>query len=256
MITFGRGLVLLEGERSMEFERQLEFGKVQFKYLDNFEIRTFSIGGLYCKILAKSIQVVHQNGRKIDLPGELRIEGQEEPLKLEITKRQEAIIDFRMKYVRKAQILRATHGSRKKCQQVIDSIASAPESGEQEKKCALDSDDSKEFAQPTVDTLRNWLKRYVASGCNPYSLMDRRPMARRPKRLNADMESLMEECRSQLCAYGPARIIDSNRSNFQDHRISLQDERRWAAAGRSEAGGLTVLHAQCSFSREPVWVQN
>ena len=70
MITFGRGLVLLEGERSMEFERQLEFGKVQFKYLDNFEIRTFSIGGLYCKILAKSIQVVHQNGRKIDLPGE------------------------------------------------------------------------------------------------------------------------------------------------------------------------------------------
>ena len=47
MFTFGRGLVLRAGDRTMEFERELEFGKVQFKYLDNYEIRTFSIGSLY-----------------------------------------------------------------------------------------------------------------------------------------------------------------------------------------------------------------
>lgn len=235
MITFARGLVLREGERSMEFERQLEFGKAQFKYLDNFEIRTFSIGALYCKILGKSIQVVHQNGRKIDLPGELSIESQEQPLKLEITKRQEAIIDFRMKYVRKAQSLRATPGSRKKCQQVIDSIATAPESAESETKISLTSDDSKELMPPSVDTLRIWLKRYVISGSNPYALMDRRPMARRPKRINADMELLLEECiakyylqlrgLSTKATFGKFKVEARARERLLGEKIPMPSER-------------------------------
>lgn len=194
MITFGRGLVLREGDRSMEFERELEFGKVQFKYQDNFEIRTFSMGGLYCKIINKAIHVVHQNGRKVEQPGELKIEGQENPFTLDITKRQEAIIEFRMTYVRKAESLRATPGSRKKCQQVIDDLKSNSKPEGQKVQMSPKSDGSYDLSPPSVDTLRIWLKRYQLSGSNPYALMDRRPMSRRPKRLKEEMESLMEMC--------------------------------------------------------------
>lgn len=176
MITFARGLVIREGERSMEFERQLEFGKCQFKYLDNYEIRTFSMGKLYCLILAKTIQVVHQNGRPVDLPQQITVEGQEQPFKLNVTKRQEDLIDYRIKYVKAAVASRATPGSRRKCIEVIERIA----------------EQTQDEHPPSADTLRNWLKSYIASGANAYALCDRRPLARRPKRMSQVSEMMME----------------------------------------------------------------
>ena len=123
MITFARGLVLREGVRSMEFERQLEFGKVQFKYLDNFEIRTFSLGGLYCKILAKTIQVVHQNGNKVGLPDQVNMGGGEHVYSLDINKRQEDLIEYRLRFVRAAVRMQATPSSRRKLTEVINGVA-------------------------------------------------------------------------------------------------------------------------------------
>ncbi|MHB8948618.1 MAG: transposase [Rhodoferax sp.] len=178
MITFARGLVLREGDRSMEFERQLEFGKIQFKYLDNFEIRTFSLGSLYCKILSKAIQVVHQNGHKVGLAEQLNVEGGDHFYSLELTKRQDELIEYRMRYVRAAVSMRATPGSRAKCAVVIASVKGRDE----------------DASPPSPDTLRLWLKRYQESGFNPYALMDRRPLVRKPKRLIKSIETLLEEC--------------------------------------------------------------
>ncbi len=177
MITFARGLVLREGDRGMEFERQLEFGKVQFKYQDNFEIRTFSMGSLYCKILAKTIQVVHQNGHKVDLPEHLDTGASEHTYSLDIDKRQQDLIDHRMRYVRAAVRMHVTPGSRSKCANAIASVT-----------CDEGS------SPPSPDTLRLWLKRYHQSGSNPYALMDRRPLVRKPKRLKESTEALLEDC--------------------------------------------------------------
>jgi putative transposase len=177
MFTFSRGLVLRAGDRTMEFERELEFGKVQFKYLDNYEIRTFTMGGLYTQILAKKIQVVHQNGHPVRLPDELATNcGDAQIYNLDITKRQEELIAYRLRYVKEALRMRATFGSRKKCAQVVAQVANA------------DADAN----PPSADTLQLWLKRYVHSGSNPYVLCDRRPLARRSKRLCKTAESLME----------------------------------------------------------------
>ncbi len=177
MFTFGRGLVLRAGDRTMEFERELEFGKVQFKYLDNYEIRTFSIGSLYTQILAKLIQVVHQNGYQVQLPDELAASGVGgQPYKLDVTKRQEELIEYRLRYVKAAIRMRATAGSRKKCAAVVVSVASS----------------TGDKTPPSTDTLRDWFKRYQQSGCNPYALVDRRPLARRSKRLCKTAELVMD----------------------------------------------------------------
>lgn len=178
MITFARGLVLRDGDRVMEFERQLEFGKVQFKFQDNFEIRTFSLGALYSKILAKTIQVVHQNGHKVNLPSPLQIGDTETGLSLDLSKRQEDLITYRLRYVRAAIRMRASAGSRAKCAAVIADVA------------ANDADST----PPGPDSLMGWLKRFQESGSNPYALMDRRPLTRKPKRLAQATETLLDEC--------------------------------------------------------------
>jgi putative transposase len=177
MFTFGRGLVLRAVDRTMEFERELEFGKVQFKYLDNYEIRTFTMGALYTQILSKKIQVVHQNGYPVRLPEQLAASAFDAQIyKLDITKRQQNLIAYRLRYVQAAVRMRATAGSRKKCAAVVAQVA------------AVEND----VRPPSADTLMLWLKRYQNSGSNPYALSDRRPLARRSKRICETAELLME----------------------------------------------------------------
>lgn len=178
MISFARGLVLRDGDRVMEFERQLEFGKVQFKFQDNFEVRTLSLGALYSRILAKTIQVVHQNGHKVHLPSPLPIGDTEINLSLDISKKQEDLITYRLRYVRAALKMRVSAGSRAKCAAVIAEVA----------------DKDADPTPPGPDSLMAWMKRYQKSGSNPYVLIDRRPLARKPKRLSRAIETLLEEC--------------------------------------------------------------
>ncbi|OGQ60216.1 MAG: hypothetical protein A3J24_09885 [Deltaproteobacteria bacterium RIFCSPLOWO2_02_FULL_53_8] len=162
----------------MEFERQLDSGKIQFKYLDNFEIRTFSMSALYCKILSKGIHVVHQNGQKVNLPSEISVGDVENTYPLNISKRQEELIEYRMRYVRAAVRAHVSRGSRRMFGEVISRIT------------ALHPDTS----PPSVDTLMMWYRRYIDSGSSPYSLMDRRPLVCKPKRLSSSVEMLLEEC--------------------------------------------------------------
>lgn len=178
MITFARGLVLREGNRSMEFERQLDAGKIQFKYLDNYEIRTFSTGALYCQILSKDIQVVHQNGKKVNLPSEVSVGDVAGTYPLKLSEKQDSLIEYRMRYVRAAMRAHVSRGSRRMFAEVISSVA------------IIDADTS----PPSIDTLMNWFRRYIDSGSSPYSLMDRRPLAHKPKRLTSFLEILLDEC--------------------------------------------------------------
>lgn len=72
MISFTRGLVLRKGERTIEFERDLGNGEVQFKCLDNFEIKTFGVAKIYKEILDGVVNVVRPAGglTRRELPSE------------------------------------------------------------------------------------------------------------------------------------------------------------------------------------------
>lgn len=181
MFSFARGLVIREGERTLEFERQIDAARLQFKYLDNFEIRTFKVGSLYTSILKKKIQVISQNGRAVDLPGEIRFPGVEEAYKLQIDKEQEDLIERRLQYVKEAIRQRVSAGSLKSLAAVSRTVG--------EKL----NDDS----QPSASTLRNWLIKFQNSSGSAYSLLDRRPLAHRSKRLTPVAEEVMEACISK-----------------------------------------------------------
>lgn len=181
MFSFANGLIIRDGERTLAFERQLDSVKVQFKYLDNFEIRTFSVGVLYTAILNKKIHVVSQNGRAVDLPGEIGFPGIDDAYKLQVDQKQEDQIEARLRYIKEAIKQRASVGSLKSLTRVARMVSERY------------SDDS----PPAASTIRNWMIKYQRSGNNPYSLLDRRPLSHRPKRLTSVVEELIEHCISK-----------------------------------------------------------
>lgn len=176
MITFGAGLVLREGDRTFEFERQIDSTRLQFKYLDNYEIRTFTLAALYTSILNKSIIPVHQNGHVIQAPGKLAFKEQEYSYPLALAKEQEERLNYRLKYVRDALAMRVSPYSLGQCGRAIQEIASK----------SLDA------KPPSASTLRNWLKKFLCSGSNPFSLLDLRPLVKRPKRIGQQTEALID----------------------------------------------------------------
>lgn len=212
MITFARGLVLRDGDRSMEFERQLEFGKVQFKFQDNYEIRTFSVGSLYDQIINKTIQVVYQNGHKVCLPDKLNAENGNQVYKIDITEKQEKLIEYRMRYVRTALKMQTTKGSRVNCKKAIESVV------------ALDND----LSPPSPDTLLLWLKHYQDSGSNPYALMDRRQFVQKQKRFEKSVETLLDSCITKYYLQLRGLSAKATFGKFQDEVRALerqQDEK-------------------------------
>lgn len=181
MISFAAGLILREGDRTFQFERQLEGDKVQFKFLDNFEVRTFSLARLYADILAKKIVPVHQNGRQIQLPGELKIEDEGYSYPLTLSEKQEDLMEFRLKYVRAALSQRIKPGSLAQCRHVVE-VLKEKSPGE---------------PFPSAQTLRHLLKKYLRSGSNPYALLDLRPLVHREKRLSLLSEQMLEAALSK-----------------------------------------------------------
>jgi putative transposase len=185
MICFARGLVLRRGERTLEFERALEGGKIQLKFLDTFEVNTFELAKLYADILSGVMQVVHTQPLGL-VPSHL-----EEPkvllLPSQLNPAQEAIIGFRMHYIKAALRLRATAGSARQCANVIATTSDPVGADETE------SDRVFRFSPPKPATLMRWLKIFQSAGGNPYALCDRRPLAPKPKRLDTQAELIMEE---------------------------------------------------------------
>ncbi|WP_382161537.1 Mu transposase C-terminal domain-containing protein [Hydrogenophaga sp. ANAO-22] len=188
MLSFARGLVLSRGLRTFEFERALEEGKVQFKFLDTFEVRTFQVSKLYNEILAGDVKLVHpvQQTSQLALDETVALK-----LPSVMTPLQDALIAFRMVYIKAAIRDRASPGSIRQLNAVIarvDRNGVDPNIGVDAEVLTLVSN----LRTPTAWTLMNWLKRYRHGGANPYVLCDLRPLAKRAKRLTRAAELIME----------------------------------------------------------------
>ena len=184
MLSFARGLVLRKGLRTLEFERDLGEGKVQFKYLDTFEVNTFQVSQLYKAVLSGEIALVHPSPSLSPSPLDEIV-----AIKLPsvLNPAQEALIAFRMRFVAAAIRQRASPGSARQLAGVISKV--------QREDVGLDDEESKllrKFKEPKPATLMNWLKRYQGSGSNPFLLCDLRAISSKPKRVASAVESIVE----------------------------------------------------------------
>lgn len=187
MITFGRGLVLRSGDRQLEFERDLGDGRVQFKYLDNFEVCTFRTSKLYQGILDHRYIPAH-----VPAPNELPSDTGSLSVPSSLTDKQQALISFRMRFVRaleedgksapRTRVHRALI-----CQQVWA-------------KWSVDEGKAMEhrlFKKPSVAAVEVWLRKYRQSDANPYVLLDRRALIVRSKRVEATVEEVIDQALSK-----------------------------------------------------------
>lgn len=190
MITFCRGLVLRSGDRQLEFERDLGDGRVQFKYLDNFEVCTFRMSKLYQDILDRRYVPAH-----VPATDETPYEPESLALPSALSQKQVELIDFRMQFVRAVE--RDGQGAPRTrvrrevvCQQVWDAMSA---------QCKL-------FGRPTASAVEVWLRKYRQADANPYALLDRRALVVRPKRMGILLESLIEHALNKhyLQLYGPS----------------------------------------------------
>ena len=195
MISFARGLILRKGMRELEFERRIDHEKVQFKFLDTHEVMTFNLAKLYKKIQEGEFAVVkslHGNAPKSKLE-EVR------ELPSTLTKEQEALIAYRLKFVMKALQLGITKGAIAKLQDLPDQVAVLD---------GIDQDEIEIFRtmkRPSAWTISRWICLYKASGANPYALLDRRAVRNTASRLGTQAEAFIEKLISKvyLQLHGP-----------------------------------------------------
>lgn len=192
MITFGSGLVLREGDRTFQFERELTCFDVQFRYLDNNEVRTFSKLTLLKRVHAGEVAPVHQNGHPITKPNTVPVEERIYTYPTSLDAKQEAQLNFRNLLVKKALTLGVTPGSLKRCEAFLDGLRK--EGNEFLKSLVPLGPHAQAIKLPCADTLRKWMKRHRTSGGNPYAQLDLRPLVRRCKRLSSAVEEHMEKC--------------------------------------------------------------
>lgn len=239
MITFCRGLVLRSGERLLEFERDLGDGRLQFKYLDNFEVCTFRTSKLYQDILDRRYCPAHVPA-SAPLPGDALSTAVPSVL----TDAQQATVDFKMRFVRAlekdGQSAPRTRARRAVvCQQVWDAWK-------------LDAEKSKQrvAGKPSVSTVEVWLRKYRKSDANPYVLLDRRALVLRPKRTDAEVESAVDQILTQH--YLKLRGVTVR----QAHRLiaieikRLNDERGARLLTPSESSVLRRVQSIPSYVRD------
>ncbi len=179
MISFCRGLVLRCGERQLEFERDLGDGRIQFKYLDNFEVRTFRTAKMYADILAKRYvptTIPPQTAEKLPLPS----------LPENWSQRQLQQVAFRMRFVRAVLSSPLARRSRVQCEAIAGQIWTEMQASE------TDSGQAAIFGRPSGATVELWIRKYLQADRNAYVLIDRRAIAVRPKRIEPLLESVMD----------------------------------------------------------------
>ncbi len=221
MFTFGNGLVLREGERTFQFERELSCFELQFRYLDNNEVRTFSRLKLYRQILEKTVIPVHQNGYPIAQPNRVSVQEREYTYPTTLSPRQEQTIQFRQFLVKRATAQGVTPGSQKRCEAFLADVRQKGEA--YFAKCFPEGETSELLKLPCADTLRKWMKRSQSSGNNPYALLDLRPLVRRRKRIDPDVDAGVEKSISKyyLQRHGLS-VAETFRRYLQD---TAQEER-------------------------------
>ena len=215
MISFARGLILRKGMRELEFERQIEREKVQFKFLDTHEVMTFNLAKLYKQIQGGEYAVVTSQYQEPSLRQE------DEPLKLPsiMTKAQEALVAFRLMFVLAAIRNKITRGAIDKLSELLTQVENFVGIDDEETRTA------KKFKKPTAWTLRRWLVAYEDSGSNPYVLLDRRAIRRTTTRLSKAIENFIDKSivKVYLQMRGPS-IRKTHQSLAKEIRIHNQTE--------------------------------
>ncbi len=239
MFTFGNGLVLREGERTFQFERELSCFELQFRYLDNNEVRTFSRLKLYKQILEKTVIPVHQNGYPIAQPNRVSVQEREYTYSTTLSDRQERTIQFRQFLVKRATAQGVTPGSQERCEAFLADVRRKGEA--YFAKCFPQGETSELLKLPCADTLRKWMKRSQSSGNNPYALLDLRPLVRRRKRIDPDVEASVERsiAKYYLQKHGLS-VAETFRRYLQD---TAQEERLLGA--KTEVASLRSMQRAC-----------
>lgn len=195
MITLSRGLVLRHGERQLEFERDLGDGRVQFKYLDTFEVCTFKSFRLLKDIFEGKY-------KPTSIPSaQPSLQPAGHALPISWSPKQLELIDFRMQFVQTVLNLPCRSHSREQCAAVADQIwakvMSAVRSGEAP---------APRYKRPTGATVELWLHKYLHADRNAYALADRRAFIVRPKRISAAVDEIVNQIlsKSYLSLRGPS----------------------------------------------------
>lgn len=195
MITLSRGLVLRHGDRQLEFERDLGDGRVQFKYLDNFEVCTF-------KVMRLLKDIYEGKFKPTSVPS--ASSGPQMPdnaLPVSWTPEQTERIDFRMQFVQAVLNLPLRTYSRDQCAvvatQVWDSFTATAKSGDS---------DAPRFECPSGATVELWVRKYLHADRNAYVLADRRAFIARPKRIDPIVDGIVNDLLSKryLSLRGPS----------------------------------------------------
>ncbi|MDD0813376.1 Mu transposase C-terminal domain-containing protein [Curvibacter sp. HBC28] len=195
MITLSRGLVLRHGDRQLEFERDLGDGRVQFKYLDTFEVCTFKAFRLLKDIFEGKFKPTSVPAAQ---PGP---QPAGHALPVSWSPKQLALIDFRMEFVQAVLNQPCRTYSREQCATVANQVWSrhidAVRCGERPistHKC------------PSGSTVELWLHTYLRADRNAYALADRRAFVVRPKRISATVDEIVNQIlsKSYLSLRGPS----------------------------------------------------
>lgn len=183
MITFASGLVLRRGDVTLEFERDLGSGRLQFARGDTREIQTFRLTDIYASILDGSVSVVRPK------PALQPSERQEGVVSLpgRLSERQQALISFRLHYIQAAIRARVPRASAAQLAALLQRTA-RPTSIDESERALHDA-----ISVPDASTLRRWLSRYVGAGNCAFSQIDRRAIAIRSKRIEKEVERIVEE---------------------------------------------------------------
>lgn len=178
MYSLSAGLVLRYGDRTLQFERQVSDTEVQFKYLDNFKIVTLTNFDVYAKVHNREFTVVHQNGNKVQISIGLDL-SEKEVYPTTLTDAEVDEIEFKLIYIKKCLREKVSPGSIEQIRNCLK-IFSPPQ-----------KDGTTQRPQPSVWTVRSWLKKYTASAGAPLSLIDRRSCRQHFKRLDRRHEDLV-----------------------------------------------------------------
>lgn len=196
MITLSRGLVLRDGDRQLEFERDLGDGRLQFKYLDTFEVRTFKVSRLLKEIYEGKLK---PTSVPPVLPGP---QPAGHALPVSWSPKQLELIDFRMQFVQAVLNQPSRTYSREQCAAVAEHIwsrlMSAVKSGESS---------APGYKCPSGASVELWLRNYLRADRNAYALVDRRAFIVRPKRISPDVDEIVNEIlsKSYLSLRGPSQ---------------------------------------------------
>jgi putative transposase len=175
--TFTNGLVLRNGQRSLELVRVLSEDELQFEDTQTRRPQMMTNADVLKRIWSGQFQVVLGGVTVTGASKDGEVEERHSEICIDsIPPGWRAQIDRRLKYIKALQAAHVTRGRREKIAEVIVEVAN----------------ELKDPAPPSASTVMRWTRRYQLSRCNPLSVLDVNKAAVRPRRLSKLVEDAIE----------------------------------------------------------------